>query len=84
MVLLIIKINNWVNIISNRSELLLAPFFDLLVCLPLMQSIQVSKSVKSKVLSTPSFTNLLILSMEICPNLRCHNIEELSFTTHQP
>ena len=49
--------------ISNIVELLLAPFSDLLVCLPLMHSTQVSKWVNSKVLSTRSFTNLLILSM---------------------
>jgi len=46
-------------------ELLLAPFLDFLVCLPLMQSTKVSKSAKSKVLSTSSLTNHLILSMEI-------------------
>jgi len=46
-------------------ELLLAPFLDMLVCLPLMQSTQVLKSAKFRVLSTPSFPNLLILSMEI-------------------
>ena len=67
-----------VCMISNMVELLLAPFFDLLVCLPLMQSTQLSKLVKSKVLSTLSFTNLLILSMDMCPNLRCHKIEQYS------
>ena len=72
-----------VCMISNKLELLFAPFLDLLVCLPLMQSTQVSKSAKSKVLSTPSFTNHLILSIEICPNLRCHNIEDSSFTIYR-
>ena len=57
-----------VCIISNRFVLLFAPFLDLLVCLPLMQFTQVSKSAKSKVLSTPSLTNFFILSMEMCPN----------------
>ena len=28
--------------------------------------------------NTSFFTNLLILSMEICPNIRCHNIKEFS------
>ena len=69
--------------ISNMSVLLLAPFLDLFVCFPLMQSTQVWKSVKSKVLSTPSFSNLLILYIEIFPNIRCHNIEESSFITHR-
>ncbi|CAL9103979.1 unnamed protein product, partial [Musa textilis] len=53
-----------------------------LVCFPLIQSTQVLKSVKSRVLSTPSLTNILILSLEICPNLRCHNIEESSLILH--
>ena len=68
--------------ISNTYVLLLAPFLDLLIWFSLMQSTQVWKLVKSKVLSTSSFTNLLILYMEICPNLLCHNIEEFSFITH--
>lgn len=46
--------------ISNMVEFLLAPFFEFYVCLTLMKSIQVSKFVKSKVLSTLLFTNLLI------------------------
>ena len=69
--------------ITNMFVLLVTLFLDLLVCFPLIQSTQVSKSVKSKVLSTPSFTNLLILYMEMCPNLRCHNIKESSFITHR-
>src|ERR1044072_775847 len=72
-----------VCIISNRFELLLASISDLLVCLPLIQFTQVSKSAKSKALSTFSLTNRLILPMEMCPNLRCHNIEDSSFTTHR-
>ena len=68
--------------ISNMFVLLFSHFFDFLVCFPLIQSTQVSKSVKSKVLSTPSFTSILILSIEICHNLQCHNIKESSFITH--
>jgi len=48
-------------------------FSGLSVCFPFMQSTQVPKLVKSRVFKTPSFTNLLILSMEICHNLLCHN-----------
>ena len=68
-----------VCIISNIYELLLAFFFVLLVCFPFMQSTQVLKSVKSRVSSTSSFTSLLILSMEICPSLLCHNFDDFSF-----
>ena len=50
-----------VCIISNKCLLFVAPFLDLLVYFPLMQSKHVSKSVKSKELSTPLFTNFLIL-----------------------
>ena len=72
-----------VCMIFNRFEFLFAPFLDLLVCLPLMQSTQVSKSVKSKALSTHLFTNLLVLLIEMCPNLQCHTIENSLFTTHR-
>ena len=51
----------FVCVISNKCLLLVAPFLDLLVYFPLMQSKHVLKSVKSKELTTPSFTNLLIL-----------------------
>ena len=50
-----------VCMIYNEFLLVVEPFLDLLVCFPLMQSKHVSKSVKSRKLSTPSFTNLLIL-----------------------
>ena len=67
-----------VCMILRVSELLFATLVDMLVCLPFMQSTQVPKSAKSSVCNTPSFTNLVILSLEMCPNLLCHNIEELS------
>jgi hypothetical protein len=41
---------------------------------------QVPKLVKSRVCKTPSLTNLLILSMEICPNLLCHSQAKFSST----
>ena len=50
-----------VCMISNKCLLLIALFFDLLVCFPLIQFKHVSKSVKFRALSTPLFTNLLIL-----------------------
>ena len=58
-----------VSMISNVCEIFFAPFLDLLVCLPLTKSIQVSKLAKFKALSTHLFTNLLIISIEMCPNL---------------
>ena len=68
-----------VCIIFNISELLLTFFFVLLVRFPFMQSTQVLKSVKSRVSSTPSFTSLLIFSLEICLSLLCHNFDDFSF-----
>jgi hypothetical protein len=68
--------------ISNMSELLLALLFNLLVCFPLMQSTQVLKLVKWRLLNISSFTNILILSMEICLNHQCYKIEESSLITH--
>ena len=66
----------------NKCSLLVAPFLDLLVYLPFMQPTKVSKSVKFRALSTPSFTSLLILWIEIYPNLRCHKKEGSSFIIH--
>ena len=68
--------------ISNMSELLLAPLFNLLVCFLLMQSTQVLKLVKSRLLSISSFTNILILSMKICLNHQCYKIKESSLITY--
>jgi hypothetical protein len=44
-----------------------------------MQSTQVPELVESRDFKTPSFTNLLILSIVICLNLLCHNKVEFSF-----
>ena len=71
-----------VCMISKISEVLLALcFLVMLVCFPLMQSTQISKSIKSRASRTPSFANLLILSIEIWHNLLCHNVEDFSFIT---
>ena len=61
-----------VCMISRSCVLLVAPLLVCLVCLPLMQSTHSLPLVKSRFGTTPSFTNLLILSLEMCPSLLCH------------
>jgi hypothetical protein len=65
--------------ISKILELLLAHLVVLLGCFPFKQSTQVPNLVNSRVFKTLSFTNILILSMEMCHNLLCHNKVEFSF-----
>ncbi|KAK9697363.1 hypothetical protein RND81_08G032900 [Saponaria officinalis] len=65
--------------ISKRAVLLVAPLLVCLVCLPLMQSTHVPKSVKSREGRMLSFTNNIILSLEIWANLLCHKNAEFSF-----
>ena len=52
----------------------------MLVILDFIQSTQVSKSVKSNDPKRPSFTNLSTLFWDICPNLLCHKILDVSLT----
>ena len=65
-------------IISRSFVLLVAPFLVCLVCLPLIQSTNTPRSVKSRFERISSFTNLSNLSLEMCPYHLCHKFEEFS------
>ena len=67
-------------IISRSCVLLVAHFFMCLVCLPLIQSTQILRSIKSKSKKISFFTNLNNLSLEMWPKRLCHKQVECSFT----
>lgn len=67
-----------IRMIFKIPSLLVAPILDVYVYFAFMQSIHVIKLMKFNDPKFFSFTSLLTLYSEICPNLRCHNIEEFS------
>lgn len=68
----------FVCISSNNPLPRVLAFFGLLVCFPFMKMNHTSIG-KSRDFNTPYFTSLSSLCMDMCPNLSCHNIKELSF-----